>query len=778
MKRFFTIAMLALSISAVAQNKMNVTLSGGNVESYNTSDLKNVVVKNGEVIVTPNEGEAVKYTSNVSNISFIKNAEGHVAITEANGWNESAYVKWNLFEGADNYYVYIKGGNYTDYTRIDYQLVRNYGTYGRADVPGLKAGTYQLKVVPVTGSTENTAAASETSQLTVKAYDRSGFAHFNYSTGIGAYNNDGTLKEGAKVFYITANTAKTVSTNVKTNDKGTTSTFTGWQTILDGYTKGYDDTPICFRIIGKVTLADLDKISSSSEGLQIKNNKNGKKMNVTIEGIGHDATIHGFGMLLRNAESVELRNFAVMWFMDDGISIDTDNRHCWIHHLDIFYGQPGSDSDQKKGDGSLDVKADSKYCTFAYNHFWDSGKSSLCGMSESAPNYLTYHHNWFDHSDSRHPRIRTMSVHVYNNYFDGISKYGVGATLGADVFVENNYFRNCKYPILTSMQGSDISGDGTGTFSSEDGGSVKSFGNVMAGKYTYVPYSSSASVEFDAYEATSRDEKVPSTVTAKQGGDTYSNWDTDTSLMYSYEADPANEIPSIIKGFFGAGRINHGDFRPVFADSYDTDYNVNTTLSTAIQNYNPYLVGLFENELTIGAGGAGTDAPDLGGDSGSGGSSSDEPGVTDGDAFMAGADGGYYWFSSTNKEQVDSWINDGTIILDGASFKPTFTHADYPTYTGAIQLNKESGVCIFKCPSVSTFKLQLLRTGSYNGNIYTSTDGSSYNKVTELEGSKGNKELDISNYVKSSSQIYVKIENTASGGLNIHGVKILKAATE
>ena len=87
----------------------------------------------------------------------------------------------------------------------------------------------------------------------------------------------------------------------------------------------------------------------------------------------------------------------------------------------------------------MDLKNDSQYITISYNHFWDSGKMSLCGMkSETGENFITYHHNWFDHSDSRHPRIRTMSVHVYNNYYDGNSKYGVGVTMGASDFVESN----------------------------------------------------------------------------------------------------------------------------------------------------------------------------------------------------------------------------------------------------------------------------------------------------------------------------------------------------
>ena len=41
---------------------------------------------------------------------------------------------------------------------------------------------------------------------------------------------------------------------------------------------------------------------------------------MTIEGIGDDATINGFGFLLRNAGNVEMRNFSIINFMDDGIS--------------------------------------------------------------------------------------------------------------------------------------------------------------------------------------------------------------------------------------------------------------------------------------------------------------------------------------------------------------------------------------------------------------------------------------------------------------------------
>ncbi|WP_342350208.1 hypothetical protein [Clostridium neonatale] len=172
---------------------------------------------------------------------------------------------------------------------------------------------------------------------------------------------------------------------------------------------------------------------------------------------------------MRGARNVEVRNLGIMLFPDDGISLDTDNENIWIHNNDIFYGTAGSDADQAKGDGSVDVKGKSTNVTVSYNHFWDSGKSSLCGMSDTDEFFVTYHHNWFDHSDSRHPRIRVGTIHIYNNYFDGNSKYGVGVTKGASAFVEANAFRNCKYPMLSSLQGSDIAGSSTGTFSGESG---------------------------------------------------------------------------------------------------------------------------------------------------------------------------------------------------------------------------------------------------------------------------------------------------------------------
>ena len=529
---------------------------------------------------------------------------GSVEVVEARGWMESAYVKFMLVDDAKTYNVYVKGGQYADYTKIDAQLVRNYGTYGRADAVGLQAGTYAMKIVPVSAEgTEMTAQENTVSDLEVRNYPREGFAFINGCPAPGAYNSDGTLKAGAKVFYVTKNTAKTITTTVKTGSKDSNiTTCTGIQTIIDAYQKGYDTTPIAFRFIGLITVDDLDHISSSAEGLQVKGKKADSELNMTFEGIGDDATIYGFGFLVRNAKSVEFRNFAIMRCMDDAISLDTDNSNIWVHHTDQFYGKHGS-GDHAKGDGATDVKSDSKYVTVSYNRFWDTGKSNMFGMkSESGPNYISYDHNWFDHSDSRHPRVRTMSVHVWNNYFDNCGKYGVGATSGASVFVENNYFLKTKKPILASQQGTDALG--SGTFSGEDGGMIKAYGNYFdktISNFKYYTQSAPASTGYDAYETATRDEQVPETEVTKKGGTPYNNFDTDASLMYAYTPAAAIDVPALVTGYYGAGRMNQGDFTYTFPDNVgndDTDSAYDTTLGSLLDNYQSSLVGFFDDETT------------------------------------------------------------------------------------------------------------------------------------------------------------------------------------
>ena len=657
-------------------NQMYVTTKSGDVKYYNTADLTSVKFEGDKAIITPKSGsENDEYNASVQAIRFAKkvdqgesgdidNPAGVIQITEAKGWQESAYLKWAPFEGASSYNVYVGD------KKIDAQLVRQYASYYRADVLGLKEGTYSVKVVPVNAEGKEIAGANTASNLVVKSYNREGFAHFKYA-GVGAYNNDGTLKASAKVLYITAKTAKTVSTTVNT---GKQETITGLQSIIDAYSKGKDKTPIAFRIIGKVNLSDLDHISSSAEGLQIK----GAMMNMTFEGVGDDATVYGFGFLLREAESVEFRNFAIMRCLDDAMSLDTDNSHVWIHNMDLFYGKKGSAADQAKGDGTVDIKGDSKYVTVAYNRFWDNGKASMCGMkSETGENWITYHHNWFDHSDSRMARVRTMSVHMYNNYYQHNDVYGIGATSGSSIFMESNYFDAVKRPIMSSLQGTDAMGDGT--FSGEKGGLIKAYGNVFANKpanFSYIPYAEN-NTSFDAYEVSDPSEQVPTSVKTLVGGTSYNNFDTNPSLMYAYVADKAEDVPSIVEGFYGAGRLNHGDIDFVIPDETvvtNGHQQPLPALASLLDSYTSGVVKVFGESNAAGEGGS-TEGGSTGG-SGEGGSTGGSTGgTTEGGSTVTPIEGTVL-VTFTDSKPSSSIVtvsgnyatNKGTATIDGTSY--------------------------------------------------------------------------------------------------------------
>ncbi|MDE6350091.1 MAG: hypothetical protein K2K67_03695 [Treponemataceae bacterium] len=467
--------------------------SSGNGGSSGSGNTGSGGSGSGNNQVTPGGSDATGVLGEPS-IGDVSNAE--VEIVQSEGWLNSAYIIFKHINGV-NYKVLI------DDKELDAPLIRYYETYTyheasesdgqvtwtqktlsnvvRADALGLAAGSHTMKVCAV--GTENEGKYSS-STMTVIDHDRSGFAFApSAATTPGAYKKDGTLKDKAIVLYVTPATAKTVTyTAVKGTNASKDATYTGIQDVLSETSLKNLTVPLDIRIIGTIRKEDVDSLASGAEGLQIKTtSKNG----VTVEGVGHDAAVYGFGFLIRSAEYTELSNLGVYNFMDDGISVDTNNYYLWIHNNDISYGAVGSDSDQAKGDGSLDFKK-SYYSTLSYNHFWDSGKCNLLDASaeSNGSNFLTYHHNWYDHSDSRHPRIRNATaVHVYNNYYDGNAKYGVGVTSGSSAFVEGNYFRDANDPMMSSKQGTDARG--SGTFSGEEGGVIKAWNNKFAENNTY-----------------------------------------------------------------------------------------------------------------------------------------------------------------------------------------------------------------------------------------------------------------------------------------------------
>lgn len=454
----------------------------------------------------------------------------NVYITEAGGWYESAYVEWDTVTNASSYRVYVKKDGAADstYVQLDDQLIRKYDSYVRADALGLEAGNYDLRVEATLYN--GTVVAGTTKKIQVAAKDRSGFAFSKdstYKTGSGAYTDKGTLRNDAQVVYVTPETAKTCTATV--NGKK----VTGFQAILDAKkSAGTKDTgAIDFRLIGCIEADDVDYFGSSAEGIQIKGKTANSEMNITIEGVGEDAAVNGFGFLIRNAGNVEITNLGVMNFMDDGISLDTKNTNIWVHNTDLFYGSAGSDADQLKGDGS---------------------------------------------------------IHIYNNYFDGNAKYGVGVTKGASAFVESNYFNNNKSPMMSSLQGTDAKGDGT--FSGEAGGMIKAYNNKVVGASSLIYANSNAGTQsanaksFDAYLAAKRAETVPSTYKTVSGGTVYNNFDTKYDLGVEESAITAVEnVPTVVKAT--AGRMNGGDFKWTFSDSDNTKYTIDKELKQKVVDY-------------------------------------------------------------------------------------------------------------------------------------------------------------------------------------------------
>jgi pectate lyase len=184
--------------------------------------------------------------------------------------------------------------------------------------------------------------------------------------------------------------------------------------------------------------------------------KQGVRPNKTVIGLGSNAEITGGGLDFYRSFNVIVRNILFTNAEDDAVNVGQESHHIWIDH-NTFRGAV---------DGSVDIVRGADYVTVSWNHFDHSDKSMLISHSDGAASTdvghlkVSIHHNWFDNSRQRHPRIRFGEpVHVYNNYFLGNELYGVASTMNAGVVVEGNYFENVPFPMF-SVSGYADSGPG------------------------------------------------------------------------------------------------------------------------------------------------------------------------------------------------------------------------------------------------------------------------------------------------------------------------------
>jgi len=204
------------------------------------------------------------------------------------------------------------------------------------------------------------------------------------------------------------------------------------------------------------------------------------RSNKTILGAGNSATISGCGLNINGDRNVIIRNINFRNWNDDAINVQESATNIWIDHNNFTNGY----------DGAVDIKRGSDYITVSWNRVFGHDKSMLLGHSDSNAGQdvghlrVTYHHNWFDGSNQRHPRVRFGNpVHVFNNYYDGVTGYGVASTMNAGVLVEGNYFENTDDPYHLG-EGSS----GPGSLVARNNHFVNSGNGQTGGSVAAIPY--------------------------------------------------------------------------------------------------------------------------------------------------------------------------------------------------------------------------------------------------------------------------------------------------
>ncbi|MDE6656645.1 MAG: InlB B-repeat-containing protein [Anaeroplasmataceae bacterium] len=489
--------------------------------------------------------------------------KGTVEIIEAAGLTEAAFITFKKVSGASEYTISLK--NSSGVTRVLNEknvYFREVNGNMRADIMGVVPGTYEATILPVGTSSVNPSTAT----FSVGAYDRSGFAHFNYTGGVGAYNDDGSLKKNAIVLWVTDQNKNTIelSYNGVTvrgigNILNSVGQDTGGGTTSNGGTPNTNqgiirllaenDIPLVVRFVGCVSNTGLYKKGTFNagsapkiDGLTIYDStghggtegdnghmarmKSGK--DITLEGVGEDAVIDGWGfhyMAESSApdlgKSFEVRNLTFINTPEDAIGMEgvqasanvnsiltASVERCWIHNNE-FYGPDISspaESDKGEGDGSCDFKR-GQYLTVSYNYFEGCHKTNLVGSSDSSLQFnLTYHHNLWYMCKARGPLARNANIHMYNNAFIGQTDYAMNTRANSYIFSEYNMFYMCKSPTAV------------------ESGAIKSYKDSVA---SYLSNKGSL-----ATVVTDKSQKVSNNCQFASAGIRYDAFDTDPNLSY------------------------------------------------------------------------------------------------------------------------------------------------------------------------------------------------------------------------------------------------------
>jgi pectate lyase len=176
--------------------------------------------------------------------------------------------------------------------------------------------------------------------------------------------------------------------------------------------------------------------------------------NKTIRGVGANSGVSGTTLNIEDMSpaNVIIQNMNIRGVPDtDAIQIENAT-NIWIDHNTM---SSTIEDDVDFYDGMIDITHAGDFITVSWNIVRNHWKTSLVGHSDGNAGEdvghlrITYHHNWFDRTFERSPRVRFgETVHVYNNYYSNVnnnsSSYAIASTMNAGVLVEANVFENVQ----------------------------------------------------------------------------------------------------------------------------------------------------------------------------------------------------------------------------------------------------------------------------------------------------------------------------------------------
>jgi len=550
-----------------------------------------------------------------------------IVLNSIEGLNEQIVL--NLAKPtAGEYTISYKTVNAKEYAVLDRELILDNGETLDCYILGLAKGLYTVKVEIGEGDTY---ARKSITDIDVEKQDRSGYAHFKREEGVGGYNNDGTVKDGAVILYVNNENKNTITLDID----GTT--YTGLVHVLQALE--HTEKPVIIRVTDKITtnqwcskkfeprLADdsnmtddfFENTLSTEYGENLANlpteiydRREGKVYQyiTTPDGIvatgtvedGIVSTIEFDGMMVY-ADDIKSNFFWITEANDvtiEGIGPDAE------------FFQFGMLFDRSN---SIEIK-NLTFSRYPEDALCFRASVSLCGPTEFGNYWI--HHNTFNGGSIAWDLARSRGKGDGSTDFDNVTNYTIaynkyklcgkailmGATetsCGMCVTLHHNYFYDCVQRVPYAMNGNVHSYN---NFYTGDNGPVTVRGNGYyfgeANHYTnkksiqilenaggaaiksYGDWLANMTPPRDVTTVSAREEYVPNSC-MPDGVTDYSRFDTDPELFY-YDAEnncsdvdvmlPAAEVRAFVKTYAGAGVYVRLDI-PYTIPSAETETTVN-----------------------------------------------------------------------------------------------------------------------------------------------------------------------------------------------------------